>query len=119
MTGEAASTPKGLHITSDTRPDPLGELSAQGVAVRLDDLSGELLASGELQSLITGRHVVGVTTNPTIFASALEKGDRYNGRLRDLAELGASTETAIFTSSLTTPAMPPPPRTWPGPCGPQ
>jgi transaldolase len=67
------------------------------VAVWLDDLSRELLASGELQSVITGRHVVGVTANPTIFASAPEKGDRYSGRLRVLAELGASTETAIFT----------------------
>ena len=26
------------------------------------------------QSLITNRHVVGMTTNPTIFASALSKG---------------------------------------------
>ncbi len=84
-------------MTSDTRHDPLAELSAQGVAVWLDDLSRELLASGELQLLITGRHVVGVTTNPTIFASALAKGDRYDGQLRELAELGASTETAIFT----------------------
>ena len=82
---------------ADTRHDPLAELSAQGVAVWLDDLSRELLASGELQLLITGRHVVGVTTNPTIFASALAKGDRYDGQLTHLAELGASTETAIFT----------------------
>ncbi len=51
-------------MTSNTRHDPLAELSAQGVAVWLDDLSRELLASGELQLLITGRHVVGVTTNP-------------------------------------------------------
>ena len=84
-------------MTSDTRHDPLAELSAQGVAVWLDDLSRELLASGELQLLITGRHVVGVTTNPTIFASALAKGDRYDGQLSHLAELGASTETATFT----------------------
>ena len=68
-------------MTSDTRHDPLAELSAQGVAVWLDDLSREQLASGELQLLITGRHVVGVTTNPTIFASALAKGDRYDGQL--------------------------------------
>jgi transaldolase len=84
-------------MTSDTRHDPLAELSAQGVAVWLDDLSRELLASGQLQSLITGRHVVGVTTNPTIFASALAEGDRYDGQLRDLAGLGASAKTAIFT----------------------
>jgi transaldolase len=70
------------------------------VAVWLDDLSRELLASGELQLLITGRHVVGVTTNPTIFASALAKSDRYDGQLSHLAELGTSTETAIFTVTI-------------------
>jgi transaldolase len=37
-----------------------------------------------------------VTTNPTIFASALSKGHRYGGQLRDQAELSASTDTAIF-----------------------
>ena len=136
-------------MTSNTRHDPLAELSAQGVAVWLDDLSRELLASGELQSLITGRHVVGVTTNPTIFASALAKGDRYDDQLSQLAELGASTETAIFTvttddvraacdvlspcpsrplqktggsPSRSTPGLPvtpPQPRRWPAPCGPR
>ena len=35
-------------MTGDIRHDPLAELSAQGVAVWLDDLSHELLASGEL-----------------------------------------------------------------------
>ncbi|MDX6393176.1 MAG: transaldolase [Streptosporangiaceae bacterium] len=83
-------------MTSDLQHDPLAELSAQGVAVWLDDLSRELLASGELQSLVTRRHVVGVTTNPTIFASALSKGDRYNHQLHDLAEHGADIETAVL-----------------------
>ena len=80
-----------------TKHDPLAELSALGVAVWLDDLSRELLAGGELAFLIADRHVVGVTTNPTIFASALSKGDRYNGQLRDLAERGAGPEDAVFT----------------------
>jgi transaldolase len=38
-----------------------------------------------------------VTIKPTIFASATAKSDRYDGQLRDLAELGGSTETAILT----------------------
>src|SRR5689334_11863726 len=88
----ALPDPEGPTMTSDIRHDPLAELSAQGVAVWLDDLSRELLTSGELESLITGRHVVGVTTNPTIFASALAKGDRYDAQLSDLAGQGASTE---------------------------
>ena len=55
-------------MTHQTEHDPLGDLSAAGVAVWLDDLSRELLAGGGLQALVSGRHVVGVTTNPTIFA---------------------------------------------------
>ena len=46
---------------------PLGHLMAQGVAVWLDDLSRELLASGRLRALVASRHVVGVTTNPNLF----------------------------------------------------
>ncbi len=84
-------------MTPQPHRDPLADLSAQGVAVWLDDLSRELLAGGELQALITGRHVVGVTTNPTIFASALSAGDRYDDQLHDLAARGVDVETAVFT----------------------
>src|SRR3984957_16969557 len=83
-------------MTSNSHYGPLAELSAQGVAVWLDDLSRELLASGELESLITGRHVVGVTTNPTIFASALAKGHRYYAHLSHLPARGPSPDTAVF-----------------------
>ena len=83
-------------MTPHNQDDPLADLSAQGVAVWLDDLSRELLAGGELQSLISGRHVVGVTTNPTIFASALAKGDRYDEQLAGLAEQGAGTDAAVL-----------------------
>jgi transaldolase len=66
------------------------------VAVWLDDLSRELLAGGRLSSLIADRHVVGITTNPTIFAAALSKGDRYNQQLHDLAAQDTDAETAVF-----------------------
>jgi transaldolase len=77
--------------------DPLADLTAAGVAVWLDDLSRELLAGGRLQTLVDTRHVVGITTNPTIFASALSKGDRYNTQLAELAALSADVDTAVFT----------------------
>jgi transaldolase len=76
--------------------DPLGDLSAQGVAVWLDDLSRELLAGGRLQELVDTRHVVGVTTNPTIFAAALAHGDRYDGQLLDLADSRADPDAAVL-----------------------
>ncbi|MFD5814058.1 transaldolase [Streptomyces sp. NPDC127038] len=80
--------------------DPLAELSAAGVSVWLDDLSRELLAGGELKELIADKHVVGVTTNPTIFASALSRGDRYNDQLARLGAQGAQVDDAVF--ALTT-----------------
>jgi transaldolase len=76
--------------------DALAQLSAEGVSVWLDDLSRELLAGGELQRLIDERHVVGVTTNPTIFANALAKGDRYTDQVSALAARGADVDTTVF-----------------------
>src|SRR4051794_6628783 len=76
--------------------DALARLSELGVSVWLDDLSRELLAGGELEKLIRDRHVVGVTTNPTIFASALAKGDRYEDQVRALAARGADVDTTVF-----------------------
>jgi transaldolase len=80
--------------------DVLAELSAAGVAVWLDDLSRERLVTGNLKKLMDEDHVVGVTTNPTIFAKALEKGSSYDPQARDLAlrgvDIGEATR-AIMT----------------------
>ena len=75
--------------------DRLADLAAAGVSIWLDDLSRERLRSGNLQSLITDRHVVGVTTNPTIFAAALANGEAYDEQVRELAESDASIEDAV------------------------
>ncbi|MFS8096966.1 transaldolase [Lentzea alba] len=75
---------------------PLADLTAAGVSIWLDDLSRELLAGGRLEALVADRGVVGITTNPTIFASALERGERYTPRLRELAATGASVEDMVF-----------------------
>ncbi|MFF3412524.1 transaldolase [Streptomyces sp. NPDC002742] len=83
-------------MTLSTASDPLAELSAAGVSVWLDDLSRELLARGELKEVIADKHVVGVTTNPTIFASALSRGDRYSEQLRRLAREGVSVDDAVL-----------------------
>jgi len=64
--------------------DALGKLSEQGVSVWLDDISRERLRSGNLQDLVGDKHVVGVTSNPTIFQKALDKGDAYDDQVRDL-----------------------------------
>lgn len=76
--------------------DALARLSAEGVSVWLDDLSRELLETGDLAGLIEQRHVVGVTTNPTIFASALAKGDRYTDQVLALAGRSATVDETVF-----------------------
>ncbi len=75
--------------------DRLKALADAGVSIWLDDLSRERLRSGNLQQLITDSHVVGVTTNPTIFAGALADGAAYDEQVRQLAARGASIEDAI------------------------
>ncbi|NUT38337.1 MAG: transaldolase [Hamadaea sp.] len=65
--------------------DNLAKLSAAGVAVWLDDISRERLHGGGLDRLRTEQHVVGVTSNPTIFAAALAGSDLYAEQLHELA----------------------------------
>lgn len=75
---------------------PTAALSEAGVSIWLDDLSRERIASGDLARLIAERDVVGVTTNPTIFAGALAKGERYAEQVHELAAAGADVDTAVF-----------------------
>jgi transaldolase len=75
--------------------DRLAELSAQGVAVWLDDLSRVRLTTGSLDKLRREQHVVGVTTNPSIFQKALSDADAYDAQLKDLAAQGVTVEEAV------------------------
>ena len=76
--------------------NPLAQLSANGVSIWLDDLSRSRIVSGNLRDLITNRSVSGVTTNPTIFAGALAKGEGYQAQVAELASQGADANQAIF-----------------------
>jgi transaldolase len=75
--------------------DPLADLSAQDVSIWLDDISRERLRSGNLAQLLENQHVVGVTSNPTIFQKAMEKGDAYTEQLKDLAIRGVQLEESV------------------------
>ena len=76
--------------------NPLATLSENGVSIWLDDLSRSRISSGNLAELIKTRSVSGVTTNPTIFAGALAKGEGYQDQVAELAANGADATTAIF-----------------------
>jgi transaldolase len=72
----------------------LAGLSAAGVSVWLDDISRERLETGNLKDLIAGSSVAGVTSNPSIFAAALAKGNAYDEQIADLAVRGVSVDEA-------------------------
>ena len=85
-----------MSIT-DTRTDSnTAALSRAGVSIWLDDLSRERITSKGLQKLIEEKDVVGVTTNPTIFAAALSKGEAYDEQVEELKAKGANVDQAIF-----------------------
>ena len=83
-----------------TATGPLADLSAAGVSIWLDDLNRPMITSGDLEALISSHHVVGVTTNPTIFANALADGEAYTDQVQQLAAAGADVDAAVF--ALTT-----------------
>lgn len=79
--------------TTNARTQALSDL---GVSIWLDDLSRSMLEAGELRTLVDTRNVVGVTTNPTIFAGALKSGSAYDVQVRELTKQGADVDAAVF-----------------------
>src|SRR4051812_37808072 len=77
------------------QPDPLRQLSDEGVAIWLDDMSRTRLATGNLADLVRDYYVVGVTTNPTIFQKAISDSDLYDRQIHDLAVRGLTVEEAL------------------------
>ncbi|MGW1799276.1 transaldolase [Streptomyces sp. NPDC001984] len=73
----------------------LKRLSDEGVSIWLDDLSRRRIDSGNLAELVENKHVVGVTTNPSIFQAAIGSGEGYEEQLTDLAVRGVTVDEAV------------------------
>ena len=75
--------------------DRLQALTDQGVSIWLDDISRQRLRTGNLADLIKTHNLVGVTSNPTIFAKAVADADDYEVQVKDLAARGVDLEEAV------------------------
>jgi transaldolase len=64
----------------------LHQLAEAGVSVWIDNLSRDLIQSGELERMMREDAVVGITSNPTIFQKAISSGDAYDAQLREVLE---------------------------------
>ncbi|HPU13802.1 MAG TPA: transaldolase [Aeromicrobium sp.] len=76
-------------------------LSEAGVSIWLDDLSRERIETGNLADLVESSSVVGVTTNPTIFAGALANGERYGSQIAQLKADGSNVDEMVFALTTT------------------
>ena len=75
--------------------EALRQLTEEGVAIWLDDLSRTRLTTEDLADLVRDKYVVGVTTNPTIFQKAISESELYDRQVRDLAVRGVDVEEAV------------------------
>jgi transaldolase len=91
------SPSEGATADAQQTRTALHELSDAGVSVWLDDLNRPMINDGDLTAYID-RGVLGVTTNPTIFAAALAEGESYTAQIETLA--GTSVDEAVH--ALTT-----------------
>ncbi len=82
-------------MTPASPTTPLAALARAGVSIWLDELSRDRLRSGALAEDVASRHVVGVTTNPSIFAKSVSGSDIYDAQIRDLAVRGVDVGEAV------------------------
>jgi transaldolase len=86
-------------MTKQSSDNPLQQLLASGQSYWLDNLTRQMITSGELAHWIHERGLHGITANPTTFRDALQSQD-YDQHIKSLAAEGHSTND-IFETLLT------------------
>lgn len=76
------------------------QLHDLGQSLWLDNITRELLTSDTLARYISELSVTGLTSNPTIFDHAIQKGDFYDDAIRKKALAGKSGEALFFELAL-------------------
>lgn len=78
----------------------VAKLAEIGTSVWLDDLSRDRLKTGNLREMIETTGIVGVTTNPAIFAGAMTSGTAYDEQIATLKERGAAVDEAVYEMAI-------------------
>jgi len=81
-------------------PSPILEIRKQGQSLWMDNLSRDLIQSGELAKLIETRDIRGITSNPAIFEKAIAGNAIYDQQIEAGMRAGKSTleiyESLVF-----------------------
>ena len=84
-----------------TRPDnPTRQLHELGQSLWIDNIDRDMLATGKLREYIDELSVTGLTSNPTIFDTAIGGGVAYDESIRALHEEGRRGEDLFFELAL-------------------
>ncbi|HSR12570.1 MAG TPA: transaldolase [Thermodesulfobacteriota bacterium] len=78
------------------KENPIKKLKAIRESIWLDNLSRQLMNSGELKRLINEVGVTGITSNPTIFQKAIAGSSEYDDSLKNILTQGVRDEKEIF-----------------------
>src|SRR5699024_5259723 len=78
----------------------IDDLFKLGTSTWLDDLSRDRISTGNLKQVIEEKSIVGVTTNPAIFAGAMSKGNAYDEQINQLKADGAAVDEAVYAMSI-------------------
>ncbi|MFC2586613.1 MAG: transaldolase family protein, partial [Corynebacterium matruchotii] len=78
----------------------IDSLAQAGTVTWLDDLSRDRIETGNLADIIATKSVVGVTTNPAIFAAAMSHGTAYDAQIAELKAAGTSADHAVYAMSI-------------------
>lgn len=78
----------------------IDDLYNVGTSTWLDDLSRERIATGNLAEVKASKSIVGVTTNPAIFAAAMSSGTHYDEQLVELKAAGSAADAAVYAMSV-------------------
>jgi len=78
------------------KDNAIRRLQEIGLSIWLDNLSRNLINSGELKRLIDEDGVTGITSNPTIFQKAISGSKDYDASIKNLLAKGIRDEKEIF-----------------------
>jgi transaldolase len=76
------------------------QLSSAGQSIWLDNITRDLLRTGTLEQYIRDLSVTGLTSNPSIFDSAVKHGTAYDAQMRAAGWPGLSYEELFFELAL-------------------
>lgn len=76
--------------------NPIRKVQDYGQSIWYDNISRELLSSGELTRLIEEDGVLGVTSNPAIFEKAIGSSSDYDSSIAELVGQGVGKAVTLF-----------------------